>query len=124
MILCCLHLGGGNYGLLQALAWTKMLVNYSMQDGLIQGTAKTFDGQHPCSMCKQIVTAKKKDSERPQDQQLAARELLLKNFIAAEITTAKMPVTYETLIVHSVQAVIWNTLGEARPPVPPPRALA
>lgn len=123
-ILCCLHLGGGNYGVLQAMAWTRMLVDYSMQDGLVEGAVKTFDGQHPCEMCKDIATAKQKDSEKPKDQRIVVQEFLLKNFVASEILTAKTPKSRDIPVINQVHAVVWKTLGEARPPVPPPRALA
>ncbi len=122
-ILCCLHLGGGNYGVLQAMAWTRMLVDYSMQDGLVEGTVKTFDGQHPCEMCKNIATAKQKDSEKPKDQRIVVQEFLLKNFVASEILTAKTPKSRDVPVINQVHTVVWKTLGEARPPVPPPRAL-
>jgi hypothetical protein len=46
-VLGCLHLCGGHYGVVQALAWSKMLVDYSQRDGLVEGAIKTFDGKHP-----------------------------------------------------------------------------
>jgi hypothetical protein len=122
-ILCCLHLGGGNYGVLQAMAWTRMIVDYSMQDGLVEGAVKTFDGQHPCGMCKDIVTAKQKDSEKPKDERILVQDLVLKNFVASEIVTAKTPKSRDVPVIHQVHPVVWKTLGEARPSVPPPRAL-
>ena len=43
-----------------------MLWNYSQQDGsLLAGAKKTFDGEHPCPMCKSIKIAKEKERTAP-----------------------------------------------------------
>jgi hypothetical protein len=39
-----------------------MAVSYSRDDGVGAGIAKTFDGQHMCSLCKEI--AKKREGEQ------------------------------------------------------------
>lgn len=38
--------------LVQEVAWVKMLVSYSQERGLKRGIIETFDGKHPCGMCK------------------------------------------------------------------------
>jgi hypothetical protein len=39
-----------------------MLWNYTQADGsLLSGVKKTFDGEHPCTMCTSIKTAKQKE---------------------------------------------------------------
>jgi hypothetical protein len=42
-------------GILQTIAWGKMLSSYSQEAGLEEGLRKTFDGQHPCSLCERIA---------------------------------------------------------------------
>ena len=46
-----LLLAWGPHGLLQGVAWSGMLVSYSLQDGLLQGAKDTFGGERPCEMC-------------------------------------------------------------------------
>ena len=53
---------GGPLAALQTIAWVRMAVSYSQDDGVGAGLAKTFDGQHMCSLCKAI--AKKRDGEQ------------------------------------------------------------
>jgi hypothetical protein len=40
---------------LQTVAWTGMLIRYSSEGGVRQGLAQTFDGEHPCPLCKAIA---------------------------------------------------------------------
>lgn len=57
---------GGHWGALQTVAWTGMLWNYTQEDGsLLSGVKKTFDGEHPCPMCKSIKVAKEKERSVP-----------------------------------------------------------
>jgi hypothetical protein len=53
---------GGPLAALQTIAWVRMAVTYSKDDGVGAGIAKTFDGQHMCSLCKAI--AKKREGEQ------------------------------------------------------------
>ena len=53
---------GGPLAALQTIAWIHMAVAYSQDDGVGAGLAKTFDGQHLCSLCKAI--AKKREGEQ------------------------------------------------------------
>jgi hypothetical protein len=45
-------------GILQTIAWGKMLTSYSNQAGLEEGLRKTFDGQHPCKLCERIAQSR------------------------------------------------------------------
>jgi hypothetical protein len=59
-------LAGGHWGSLQTVAWAGMLWNYTQVDGsLLSGVKKTFDGEHPCTMCDSIKTAKEKEQSKP-----------------------------------------------------------
>jgi hypothetical protein len=53
---------GGPLAALQTIAWIRMAVSYSQDDGVGAGIAKAFDGQHMCSLCKAI--AKKREGEQ------------------------------------------------------------
>lgn len=59
-------LAGGHWGAMQTMAWVGMLWNYTQTDGsLLSGVKKTFDGEHPCTMCDSIKTAKEKEQSKP-----------------------------------------------------------
>jgi hypothetical protein len=63
----CLTLGF-HWGLLQSVAWVGMIVNYSCQGSLKDAMSKTFDGQHPCPLCK-LVRAGAAGEKKPEAQQ-------------------------------------------------------
>ena len=54
--------------LLQVVAWTKMLATYSQDRTFAEAAEMTFDGEHPCPMCKAI----KKQQEQKSDLKCAA----------------------------------------------------
>jgi hypothetical protein len=57
---------GGHWGALQTVAWAGMLWNYTQANGsLLSGVKKTFDGEHPCTICDSIKTAKEKERTAP-----------------------------------------------------------
>jgi len=55
----------GHLALLQTLAWGNMLVSYSQQASLAEAAKKTFDGEHPCSLCKVVRETKKQEQKKP-----------------------------------------------------------
>jgi hypothetical protein len=50
---------GAHWALLQTVAWTTMLASNLQSGSIHDAMAKTFDGQHPCCLCKAIAAAKK-----------------------------------------------------------------
>lgn len=54
---------GGHLAILQGVAWTKMVRDFSRTDSIGKAIEKTLDGQHPCNLCKTITEtgAGKKD---------------------------------------------------------------
>lgn len=57
---------GLHWALLQTVAWTGMLVSFSRDGSFVEAVNKTFDGNHPCSLCKAI--AKGRAAEKQQEQ--------------------------------------------------------
>jgi hypothetical protein len=45
---------GLHWALLQTVAWTGMLITYAHDGSFREAVAKTFDGKHPCPLCKII----------------------------------------------------------------------
>ena len=55
---------GGHYALLQTAAWGNMLFSYSRDASFAEAAKKTFDGLHPCGMCKLVKESREKEEER------------------------------------------------------------
>jgi len=66
---------GLQWSLLQSMAWVGMIVDYSCNASIGKALETTFDGQHPCCLCKMIQ--KGRDAEKKQDQQQAKSGLKL-----------------------------------------------
>src|SRR4051812_9002142 len=56
---------GGHWALLQSVAWVSMVVEYSKDAPISVAVAKTFDGVHPCGICK--LVRKGKATEQKQE---------------------------------------------------------
>src|ERR1051325_9194225 len=63
MLLVLFAASGGHWMVLQSLAWTRMLVSYSQRGQFAEAVTKTFDGRHPCALCKKIERGK--SNEQP-----------------------------------------------------------
>jgi hypothetical protein len=58
-LLCAI---GAHWAVLQSVAWTTMLAQSLRTNSISQAVERTFDGEHPCALCKKI--AKSKQQER------------------------------------------------------------
>ena len=56
---------GGHLALLQTIAWGNMLVAFSQTASLEEATKKTFDGEHPCPLCKVVKESRKQEDKKP-----------------------------------------------------------
>lgn len=60
---------GAHWMVLQSVAWTGMLYDYSRDASLTEAVQKTFDGRHPCNLCLTIESTEKQqhgqDAEQP-----------------------------------------------------------
>lgn len=105
---------GGHWALLQSVAWVTMVMEYSQESSISEAVSKTFDGRHPCKLCK--LVKKGKESEQKQDALkvktkidfwVPAPEVALPRFEAAAL---EFPSLTENLPYLN-----------AAPPLPPPR---
>jgi hypothetical protein len=55
---------GGHLALLQTVAWGRMLMTYSNGTTMAVAVEKTFDGGHPCSLCKLVSRTKSEEKEK------------------------------------------------------------
>jgi hypothetical protein len=56
---------GGHLALLQTIAWGNMLVEFSSETSLSAAMDKTFDGEHPCPLCKVVKNSKDESEKKP-----------------------------------------------------------
>jgi hypothetical protein len=63
-VLCAVamfSIAGGHWAVLQSVAWTGMVIEYSRDASLTSALSKTFDGKHPCTLCVKIDESKKQE---------------------------------------------------------------
>jgi hypothetical protein len=91
-----------------------MLIQYSKGGSFCQAVAQTFDGAHPCSLCR--VVAKGKDSEKKPDIQSPFKKIDI--IYVTRVMQCQSPfVRFEyTPGDFSISEI------EQSPPVPPPRS--
>lgn len=63
LIIALLGATGGHWAVLQTIAWADMLQTNLRSESVSAAVSKTFDGQHPCKMCKQISAGKKAENK-------------------------------------------------------------
>ena len=54
---------GAQWAALQAVAWTAMFADNLQSSSFQAAVTKTFDGQHPCCLCKAIAAGKKSEKK-------------------------------------------------------------
>ena len=59
MIFALLAATGTHWAALQSVAWTTMLAKNLQSASVLQALEETFDGKHPCPLCKAIAAGKK-----------------------------------------------------------------
>ncbi len=63
LVAALLSATGAQWLALQSVAWGTMLVDYAQHDGWATAIEKTFDGLHPCALCKSIAQGKKAEKK-------------------------------------------------------------
>jgi hypothetical protein len=106
---------GLHWAFFQTLAWAQMVISYSHNAPLTEALEKTFDGKHPCKLCKNI--AESKQSEKKADSDLDSKKFEFSFVASAFIFSA--PVFLDDARPANLFA---PALAET-PPVPPPRQL-
>jgi hypothetical protein len=61
LIITLVTMLGAHWAALQTVAWTAMLADNLQSSSFHEAVAKTFDGQHPCRLCKAIAAGKKSE---------------------------------------------------------------
>jgi hypothetical protein len=83
LVLALVAMLGAHWALLQTVAWTTMLADNLQSGSIREAVTKTFDGKHPCCLCKAIAAGKQ--SEKKTDFSLQSQKLefplLKENFV-------------------------------------------
>ena len=104
---------GGHWALLQSVAWTQMLVERTQAASFGEAVKTTFDGAHPCAMCKRISDGKQK--ERQPSQVLSKVKL---DVICEHSVVAVFPPRIDEEFAQAEMSGVRRT---ERPPLLPPR---
>lgn len=105
-----------HWALLQTVAWTTMLAGNLQSFSFHEAMARTFDGNHPCCLCKAIVAAKKSQ----QKNQLTLEKQKLEFPPMDQHVVLIAPSRLELFPRNGLFA---DSLPQ-KPPVPPPRGLS
>jgi len=113
-LIAALQVLGGHWALLQSVAWVNMMLDFSTRESLTVAIDKTFDGSHPCDLCKVVTKG------RTEEQKNESVKLLVK-FEAILTATLKMPLPMDHPWVYAPFTYASSSLAIA-PPTPPPLA--
>lgn len=113
MIVAALSATGTHWLALQSVAWTAMLAENLHTTSFEHAVRCTFDGKHPCCLCREI--AKAKQSEKKSDVQVELKRLDY-SYTSSEFVFCPPSAFYE------VGAVNESPISLTRAPaVPPPK---
>jgi hypothetical protein len=63
LVLALVAMLGAHWMLLQTVAWTTMLANNLCTHSVTEAVTETFDGKHPCPLCKAIAAGKQSENK-------------------------------------------------------------
>jgi hypothetical protein len=113
LVLALVTMLGAHWALLQGVAWTTMLADNLHCSSFHDAVTKTFDGNHPCCLCKAIAAAKQSEKKTEFSSQSQKLEFppLKENFVLIA------PSQFQLLPLENFLA---KPLAE-KPLLPPPR---
>ena len=106
---------GAHWALLQTVAWTTMLANNLQCGSFCDAVAKTFDGKHPCCLCRAIEAGEKSEKKNEFITQSLKFEFPLAEAIPIPIAPANFKLLPQL-----------NSFAESfllKPPTSPPRGV-
>ena len=104
---------GLHWAALQTVAWTTMLADNLRTQSVSEAVSNTFDGEHPCPLCKAIAAAKK--SEKKSEAVTPTLKMEFPPAPAQFILIAPEPILAFSFAEFSADAI------PSKPPLPPPR---
>ncbi len=83
-LLVAVFLTGGQWAMLQSVAWTGMFADYIRNLSLADALEKTFDGEEPCPMC--CAVKKGREQEKQQGEKAVVEGVKIAFALPAAIT--------------------------------------
>lgn len=117
MALALFLVAGGHWAMLQGVAWATMVHDFSKNGTLTQAVEKTFDGKHPCPLCKKISKARISEEKAPVTVKFDKKA---EAFVASRGSEVPLPV-FRKLVYGPAPFVVMPERFFA-PPVPVPIA--
>lgn len=109
---------GGHLAILQGVAWTNMVRDFAKTESIGTALEKTFDGQHPCQLCKTITET----GAGKKDDGMASAKIKLGEFV--DQSHRPLPLPAEKPFHYPRAALIKPAKIFFAPPVPVPIILA
>jgi hypothetical protein len=106
---------GGQWPVLQCVAWANMIWDYSEMVPFTQAVEMTFSGQYPCALCKAIAEKKHEENTKLATTLKHEKKLFSPGLVVEARSITISPQTF------AVWEHFFQTRSEA-PPTPPPRS--
>lgn len=106
---------GGHWAILQSVAWVTMFAGYSQAAPLKVALVETFDGKHPCPLCKFVAKGKKSEQKQDRQKRLTKLDFFLVSSRMIVYPPAPDAVSFALLVSADTR--------RGAPPTPPPRPL-
>ena len=103
-----------HWTILQSVAWTGMMIDFSRHASFKEALQNTFDGQHPCRMCKLVKAGRNEEGKQAQ----VNFPLKLDFFVTQVSGRVLFPPWIEAEPLITTASYCWLTDS---PPTPPPR---
>jgi len=113
LIIALLGATGGHWAFLQTIAWTNMLAGNLNAATIGEAITKTFDGEHPCRLCKEISSGKKEEQRSELPFQIKKLEFVITSPGLVLQPAFEFPRIADRASAYPSQSRV--------PPVPPPR---
>jgi hypothetical protein len=117
MALALFLVAGGHWAMLQGVAWATMVKDFSKTGSLTEAVGKTFDGKHPCAMCKKLTNARASEERAPVTLKVDKKAEVFVASIRSEV-----PMPFARPIVYGPAPFIVMPERFFAPPVPVPIA--
>jgi hypothetical protein len=118
VLLACFSVGL-HWSAVQVVGWVGMAFEFSRTRAVADALEMTFDGKHPCDLCKLVQNQGPLSEDDPQSPPKSKSELKLLVAAIWENPLGSLMVT--SLIVAFPAEPALASLARERPPVPPPR---
>ena len=104
---------GAHWAILQTVAWAGMLLTYSQDASFESAVKNTFDGRHPCKLCKVVASGKASEKKQQTRKSISKIDVFL-----LPKSIESFPVLSFLMLPQSTP--FWDQTAEP-PLTPPPR---